>query len=329
MQWRNARIFRVLSLPIVLPWALCFWVILVWVGQPRPFCPCTNTTAARFGGYASSIDHLREDARQLPHARKSRKMRLVAGTIRMDTNPIHQFIFGASAKNKKLRSIKRLQLAAGSFTFVCMQPGCNIPHTCASATAIRHVGGWAGSVYVITDNPISIDRECQVPITVLYAPARDTAGVWDLITRPLQILPASSQRTVLMSTEVVVVGCLDRFLAYLAALKPELSLSVAPGDTTWFGRQLHAGIIVHTTTEAAQACSVAWSRAAQSKPNLPPIGAASSLLKVEGDSSPGGCKRLHRLPKHFFLSMSTSRLVIWAKRWLRRPVFALYRMPDH
>lgn len=33
----------------------------------------------------------------------------------------------------------------------------------------------------------------KVPITVLYAPARDAAGVCDLIAKPLQILPASTQ----------------------------------------------------------------------------------------------------------------------------------------
>lgn len=29
----------------------------------------------------------------------------------------------------------------------------------------------------------------------------------------------------------------------------QVSLSVAPGDTAWFGRQFHAGVVVHTTSE--------------------------------------------------------------------------------
>lgn len=51
------------------------------------------------------------------------------------------------------------------------------------------------------------------------------AGILYTSTKPLQLCGAPFlllQRTVLISTEVVVVGCLDRFLAYLAALEPQV-----------------------------------------------------------------------------------------------------------
>lgn len=53
----------------------------------------------------------------------------------------------------------RLQRAAGSFTFVCLQPLCNLQRLCKSVTALRSVGGWSGPVFVLTDRP---ELSCQV-----------------------------------------------------------------------------------------------------------------------------------------------------------------------
>lgn len=51
---------------------------------------------------------------------------------------------------------------------------------------------------------------------------------------------------------------------------------------------------------------------------------AASLAHVEGDQSRGGCRRHHRLPKRFFVSMETSAWLLKAMMLVRWPVFAMY-----
>lgn len=56
----------------------------------------------------------------------------------------------------------QLQHAVGAFAYVCMQPRCNLRLLCASAAALRSVGGWSGPLYVITDHPESLRNHCEV-----------------------------------------------------------------------------------------------------------------------------------------------------------------------
>lgn len=90
------------------------------------------------------------------------RLLFASGPTQPDADAAYRFPRGADSTSRNFSETGKLQLAAGSFTLVCMQPDCNIPHVCASAYAIRYVGGWAGSIHVITDNPMNLGHACQV-----------------------------------------------------------------------------------------------------------------------------------------------------------------------
>lgn len=56
----------------------------------------------------------------------------------------------------------------------------------------------------------------QVAVTEIYSPSRDEAGRRSVAAAPLQLLPASTQRVVLLAPGTITVACLAPFLSYLA-----------------------------------------------------------------------------------------------------------------
>lgn len=82
----------------------------------------------------------------------------MAGT---HTLHVHNAGRTAAKESAAARRVQQLQQAAGAFAYLCMQPRCNPRLLCASAAALRSVGGWRGPMYVITDHPELLRMHCE------------------------------------------------------------------------------------------------------------------------------------------------------------------------